>query len=72
MYSRLNINGGVMVARAKSKGSVNIPEYLNVGITKLIEKEPFRSKSAIINEALDMFLKTKGVIKTDDAEKQKD
>ena len=61
-----------MVARAKSKGSVNIPEYLNVGITKLIEKEPFRSKSAIINEALDMFLKTKGVIKTDDAEKQKD
>lgn len=72
MYSRLNINGGVMVARAKSKGSVNIPEYLNVGITKLIEKEPFRSKSAIINEALDMFLKTKGVIKTDDADKQKD
>lgn len=51
-----------MVARAKTKSSVNISGYLDEAIDKLIEKEPFRTKTNIVNEALDMYLKSKGYL----------
>lgn len=55
-----------MVRKSKPQISAKINPYLLNGIDELIRKEPIKDKSLIVNEALDMYLRSKGVI--DDVE----
>ena len=51
-----------MVARSNLQISAKIKPYLRDGIDRLIAKEPIKDKTLIVNEALDMYLRSKGVL----------
>lgn len=51
-----------MVARSNLQISAKIKPYLRDGIDRLIAREPIKDKSLIVNEALDMYLRSKGAL----------